>query len=158
MIFQQYVHCMHHQQRSKDSIEQVPNTDHPISISHAQFEWDAMPDTTDVFKMQEMNVELPKGALCFVVGKVGSGKSSLLQALIGEMNKTAGTVQMSGSVAYCTQIPWIQNSTIRENITVYDYVSLIFASLAQSLTRTVTTKLLTFVRFNQTWMCFPQLI
>ena len=52
-----------------------------------------------------------------VTGPVGSGKSSLLQGLIGEMRRTAGTVRFHGSVAYCPQSAWIQNATVRENIT-----------------------------------------
>lgn len=50
-------------------------------------------------------------------GPVGSGKSSLLQGMIGEMRRTAGTVRFKGTVAYCPQSAWIQNATVRDNIT-----------------------------------------
>ncbi|KAJ1465706.1 hypothetical protein T484DRAFT_1863832 [Baffinella frigidus] len=47
-----------------------------------------------------------------VCGKVGSGKSSLLAAILGEMKKEAGTVCLTGSVAYAAQQPWIVNATV----------------------------------------------
>jgi ABC-type multidrug transport system fused ATPase/permease subunit len=52
-----------------------------------------------------------------VIGSIGSGKSSLLAALAGEMRRTHGTLSFGGSRALCSQYPWIQNSTIKDNIT-----------------------------------------
>jgi ABC-type multidrug transport system fused ATPase/permease subunit len=62
----------------------------------------------NVFKMTNINLEIPKGKLVGIVGPVGTGKTSLLQGIVGEMRKTEGTVKFSGSVAYCPQIAWIQ--------------------------------------------------
>ncbi|KAI0040096.1 ABC transporter [Auriscalpium vulgare] len=70
----------------------------------------------DIFHMKDINMAVPKGKLVAIVGAVGAGKTSLLQGLVGEMRKTAGTVRFSGSVAYCSQNAWIQNATIRENV------------------------------------------
>uniref|UniRef100_A0A8C1UB62 Multidrug resistance-associated protein 1 n=1 Tax=Cyprinus carpio TaxID=7962 RepID=A0A8C1UB62_CYPCA len=56
------------------------------------------------------------GALVAVVGHVGSGKSSLLSALLGEMQKQEGYVSIKGSVAYVPQQAWIQNATLKDNI------------------------------------------
>ncbi|KAJ1310438.1 hypothetical protein OPQ81_007171 [Rhizoctonia solani] len=69
------------------------------------------------FKMTNINLEIPRGQLCAIVGPVGSGKSSLLQGLIGEMRKTGGDVRFGGSVGYCPQTAWIQSISIRDNIT-----------------------------------------
>uniref|UniRef100_A0A672ZW33 Multidrug resistance-associated protein 1 n=1 Tax=Sphaeramia orbicularis TaxID=375764 RepID=A0A672ZW33_9TELE len=63
-----------------------------------------------------LNVLIPEGALVAVVGHVGSGKSSLLSALLGEMDKLEGSVAVKGSVAYVPQQAWIQNSTLKDNI------------------------------------------
>ena len=52
-----------------------------------------------------------------IVGAVGTGKSSLLSALVGEMRHLDGAAVVSGSIAYCPQSGWIQNATLRENIT-----------------------------------------
>lgn len=53
------------------------------------------------------------------MGRVGSGKTSLLSAVIGEMTKTDGSVELRGSVAYAPQNPWIMSSSVRENITFF---------------------------------------
>ncbi|KAG8702705.1 hypothetical protein FRC09_004597 [Ceratobasidium sp. 395] len=69
-----------------------------------------------VFKLKDVNISLPRGQLCAIVGPVGSGKSSLLQGLIGEMRREKGSVTFGGSVGYCPQSAWIQSTTVRENI------------------------------------------
>ncbi|KAJ2890340.1 hypothetical protein IWW38_004188, partial [Coemansia aciculifera] len=51
-----------------------------------------------------------------IVGRVGSGKSSLLSALLGDMRKESGDVVVRGQVAYVPQQPWIMNATLRDNI------------------------------------------
>ncbi|KZV93776.1 ABC transporter [Exidia glandulosa HHB12029] len=70
----------------------------------------------EVFKLRDVNMSIPRGKLVAVVGSVGSGKSSLLQGIIGEMRLTSGSVTFGGTVAYCSQQAWVQNATIRENI------------------------------------------
>lgn len=68
--------------------------------------------------LNNVNLKLPRGKLIAVVGPIGSGKSSLLNALVGEMRCSKDTrVVFSGSVGYSPQQAWIQNATIRENIT-----------------------------------------
>ncbi|KAL2911711.1 hypothetical protein HK105_208812 [Polyrhizophydium stewartii] len=68
------------------------------------------------FALQDITLDIPRGSLVAVVGSVGSGKSSLLSALIGGMRKTAGDSALFGSVAYCAQEPWILTGTIEDNI------------------------------------------
>uniref|UniRef100_A0A672QTY4 Multidrug resistance-associated protein 1 n=1 Tax=Sinocyclocheilus grahami TaxID=75366 RepID=A0A672QTY4_SINGR len=68
------------------------------------------------FCLFRINVRIPEGALVAVVGHVGSGKSSLLSALLGEMQKQEGSVSIKGSVAYVPQQAWIQNTTLKDNI------------------------------------------
>uniref|UniRef100_A0A8C8WXI6 ATP binding cassette subfamily C member 3 n=1 Tax=Panthera leo TaxID=9689 RepID=A0A8C8WXI6_PANLE len=63
-----------------------------------------------------LDIQVPKGALVAVVGPVGCGKSSLVSALLGEMEKLEGTVCVKGSVAYVPQQAWIQNCTLQEDI------------------------------------------
>uniref|UniRef100_A0A8C8SZK8 Multidrug resistance-associated protein 1 n=1 Tax=Pelusios castaneus TaxID=367368 RepID=A0A8C8SZK8_9SAUR len=63
-----------------------------------------------------MNFTIPEGALIAIVGQVGCGKSSLLSALLGEMDKKEGYVAVKGTVAYVPQQAWIQNATLKDNI------------------------------------------
>uniref|UniRef100_A0A8C0VFR0 Multidrug resistance-associated protein 1 n=1 Tax=Cyanistes caeruleus TaxID=156563 RepID=A0A8C0VFR0_CYACU len=63
-----------------------------------------------------INFTVPEGSLVAVVGQVGCGKSSLLSALLGEMDKKEGYVAVKGSVAYVPQQAWVQNATLEDNI------------------------------------------
>ncbi|KAF0540793.1 ABC transporter [Gigaspora margarita] len=67
--------------------------------------------------LRKINISIPRGKLIAIVGPVGSGKSSLLSALIGEMKRIKGEVIFGGNVGYCPQTAWIQNATLRDNIT-----------------------------------------
>jgi ABC-type multidrug transport system fused ATPase/permease subunit len=67
------------------------------------------------YKLENINFTIPRGQLCAIVGAIGSGKSSLLQGLIGEMRRTSGNVAFGGSVSYCPQTAWIQVSGFTGN-------------------------------------------
>ncbi|KAK7032833.1 ABC protein [Favolaschia claudopus] len=68
------------------------------------------------FRVQNISMQIPRGTLAGVVGRVGSGKSSLLQGLIGEMRLLGGEFSFGGKVAYCAQTAWIQNASLRDNV------------------------------------------
>ncbi|KAG8415950.1 ATP-binding cassette transporter yor1 [Metarhizium acridum] len=69
------------------------------------------------FKLQGLNFQISRNELVAVIGTVGSGKSSLLAALAGDMRKTNGDVVYGASRAFCPQYAWIQNTTLQNNIT-----------------------------------------
>eukprot|EP00980_Cylindrotheca_fusiformis_P028088 scaffold22578_cov164-Cylindrotheca_fusiformis.AAC.14 len=76
--------------------------------------------------LQDINLEIETGSLVAVVGSVGSGKSSFLSAILGEMESMGGSKvyipredyekEVNGFVSYCTQSPWVVNNTLRGNI------------------------------------------
>uniref|UniRef100_A0A8C1QWV6 ABC-type glutathione-S-conjugate transporter n=1 Tax=Cyprinus carpio TaxID=7962 RepID=A0A8C1QWV6_CYPCA len=66
--------------------------------------------------LKRISVRVPCGSLVAVVGHVGSGKSSLLSAMLGETEKRSGAVSVKGSVAYVPQQAWIQNASLQDNI------------------------------------------
>lgn len=63
-----------------------------------------------------LSIDLPKGKLIGVIGPVGAGKSSLLQALLRELPLESGTISINGSISYASQEPWIFAASIRQNI------------------------------------------
>ncbi|KAJ9119462.1 hypothetical protein QFC24_005695 [Naganishia onofrii] len=69
-----------------------------------------------IFKLTDIDLEIPRGQLVAVVGAIGSGKSSLLSGIMQEMRRTEGKVVFGGTTALCSQVPWIINATVRENI------------------------------------------
>ncbi|XP_017115600.1 multidrug resistance-associated protein 1 isoform X6 [Drosophila elegans] len=83
---------------------------HPMSIENGEFSWG------DEITLRNINIEVHKNSLVALVGTVGSGKSSVVQAFLGEMEKLAGVVNTVGKLAYVPQQAWIQNATVRDNI------------------------------------------
>ena len=67
--------------------------------------------------LHDINLDIPQSSLSMVVGPIGSGKSMLLRALIGELPLTKGIIQIGArEVAYCSQDPWMVNASIYRNI------------------------------------------
>lgn len=66
--------------------------------------------------LHRINLRIKKGSLVGICGGVGSGKSSLLSALLGQMTLLEGKVAVSGGFAYVSQQAWILNDSLKENI------------------------------------------
>uniref|UniRef100_A0A2K5MLD7 ATP binding cassette subfamily C member 11 n=1 Tax=Cercocebus atys TaxID=9531 RepID=A0A2K5MLD7_CERAT len=71
-------------------------------------------------ELHKINLVVSKGMMLGVCGNTGSGKSSLLSAILGEMNLLEGSVGVQGSLAYVPQQAWIVSGSIRENILMGD--------------------------------------
>ncbi len=56
------------------------------------------------------------GQVVAVVGRIGAGKTSLIQALLGNMVKEHGSVHVGGRISYVPQNPWLQNLSVRDNV------------------------------------------
>uniref|UniRef100_A0AAZ3SXA1 ATP-binding cassette, sub-family C (CFTR/MRP), member 3 n=1 Tax=Oncorhynchus tshawytscha TaxID=74940 RepID=A0AAZ3SXA1_ONCTS len=87
-------------------------TDSSVTVVNGKFTW----AKRDPPALHNINLMVPQGSLLAVVGHVGCGKSSLVSALLGEMEKMEGDISIQGSVAYVPQQAWIQNATLRDNI------------------------------------------
>lgn len=103
-----------------------PSSPFSLTIQHATFEWES---TTPSFSemeekpkvarglIQDINLKIPSGSLVGICGAIGSGKSSLLSAIVGEMKHLSGDIILSSvNVGYCPQQAWMQNATLRDNI------------------------------------------
>uniref|UniRef100_A0A2K6UA00 ATP binding cassette subfamily C member 11 n=1 Tax=Saimiri boliviensis boliviensis TaxID=39432 RepID=A0A2K6UA00_SAIBB len=67
-------------------------------------------------ELHKINLVVSKGMILGVCGTTGSGKSSLLSAILGEMHLLEGSVGVQGSLAYVPQQAWIISGSVRENI------------------------------------------
>lgn len=67
--------------------------------------------------LQNINVKVPQGTVVVFTGPVGSGKTTLVRALLGEASCIQGSIRISSRrMAYCSQVPWLPNQTIRDII------------------------------------------
>jgi ABC-type multidrug transport system fused ATPase/permease subunit len=119
----------------------VANDDVAVEITNGSFRWAAAPpkkkdddkakkganaaaeppapvasEASRRATLSNINIKVRRGTLTAIVGEVGSGKSSLLHALLGEIPKESGTVRVTGRMAYMAQQPWIQNASVKNNI------------------------------------------
>ncbi|CAG2109404.1 unnamed protein product [Medioppia subpectinata] len=94
------------------SISHDMNNKDAIVVENASFSW----TKTDNQTLSDISMTVPKNKLIAIVGQVGAGKSSLLHALLGDMFKLKGNINLNGSIAYVPQQAWIQNATLRQNI------------------------------------------
>jgi ABC-type multidrug transport system fused ATPase/permease subunit len=144
-----------HVQESKVSVDRVeeylnePETDKQNQLKHTKYDENGDPfigfeDATfswstksqsenEAFMLLDMNLRFLPGRFNVIVGPTGSGKTSMLMALLGEMSLTQGRVYLPGaksrddlkpnpetglteSVAYCAQQAWLVNASIKDNI------------------------------------------
>lgn len=97
---------------NKEEIGLMPEGSAELSMHQASFAWPGM----DQNVLSDITLAFPPG-LTVVYGEVAAGKTALLQALLGELDITAGElVRPDQMVAYCAQTPWLQSMSIRDNI------------------------------------------
>ncbi|XP_037318940.2 ATP-binding cassette sub-family C member 3 isoform X2 [Pungitius pungitius] len=102
-----------HDELDPDSVDRKnTGTEFAVTVVNGKFTW----SKEDPPVLHNINVMVPQGSLLAVVGHVGCGKSSLISALLGEVEKLEGEVSIRGSVAYVPQQAWIQNASLRDNI------------------------------------------
>ncbi|KAJ8283939.1 hypothetical protein COCON_G00027890 [Conger conger] len=102
-----------HDELNPDSVDRKNiASDHAVTVLNGKFTW----AKSEPAALHNISLMVPQGSLLAVVGNVGCGKSSLVAALLGEMEKLEGDISIRGSVAYVPQQAWIQNATLRDNI------------------------------------------
>ncbi|XP_021701403.1 ATP-binding cassette sub-family C member Sur [Aedes aegypti] len=109
--------------KNDDGAEEPNNCAPVVIVRDGHFQWGCNNDRSEnsqnsgsVLVVNQLSI--PKGKLTVVVGRSGSGKSSLLAALLREINHLSGEVIWSqySTIAYVPQRPWLLNANVRENI------------------------------------------
>ncbi|KAG7570858.1 P-loop containing nucleoside triphosphate hydrolase [Arabidopsis thaliana x Arabidopsis arenosa] len=100
---------------SEDAVERTLGCDGStaVEVRDGNFCWD---DEDSEPALSDINFKVKKGELTAIVGTVGSGKSSLLASVLGEMHRISGQVRVCGSTGYVAQTSWIENGTVQDNI------------------------------------------
>ncbi|KAK2530524.1 Abcc2 [Columba guinea] len=94
------------------AIHHNPIAGSAVRFSDATFAWERDGNAA----IRNITLDIAPGSLVAVVGAVGSGKSSLVSAMLGEMENIKGHINIQGSLAYVPQQAWIQNATLKDNI------------------------------------------
>ncbi|XP_008943924.1 PREDICTED: canalicular multispecific organic anion transporter 1 [Merops nubicus] len=94
------------------AIHHDPIAGSAVRFSEATFAWEQDGSAA----IRDVTLDIAPESLVAVVGAVGSGKSSLVSAMLGEMEHIKGYVNIQGSLAYVPQQAWIQNATLKDNI------------------------------------------
>ncbi|UJR14426.1 hypothetical protein I4U23_001423 [Adineta vaga] len=107
---------LNHEELDDSAVDKTPlgSDGNAIKIENGSFRWSD--NLEDPLILMNINLRIQHGTLVALVGSVGAGKTSLLAALLGEMNKADGRVSVSGTIAYVPQTAWIMNTTLKENI------------------------------------------
>ncbi|XP_026089755.1 ATP-binding cassette sub-family C member 9-like isoform X6 [Carassius auratus] len=105
-----------YEQPMRRQLRPTETEDVAVEVNDGFFTWGSNLST-----LSDINIRIPTGQLTMIVGQVGCGKSSLLLAMLGEMQTISGKVYWSNknrySVAYAAQKSWLLNATVEENIT-----------------------------------------
>ncbi|KAL6558752.1 Canalicular multispecific organic anion transporter 2 [Orobanche minor] len=88
-------------------------SDTSVEVVNGNFSWDT---TSSNPTLTNINFRVSRGMRVAICGAVGSGKSSVISCILGEIPKISGVVRIFGRKAYVAQSPWIQSGTIEENI------------------------------------------
>ncbi|KAI0965812.1 putative ABC multidrug transporter [Xylaria arbuscula] len=86
----------------------------PVMIRNGKFGWEA-----DKFILHDINTQISKSSLTIIIGPVGSGKSTICKALLGEIPFSEGSVALSTRfphIGFCEQVAFLSNGTVRDNI------------------------------------------
>lgn len=117
----------------EDYIQSTQTDDCAIRLDRVTLSWLKMPGTgfgngdnidqtkmsktpATTFTLRDLSLIINPGEMLAVTGLTGSGKSSFLEGLAGNMNLIDGTIQMAGKAAFCSQHSWMQNASVRDNI------------------------------------------
>ncbi|KAJ3322997.1 hypothetical protein HDV06_002443 [Boothiomyces sp. JEL0866] len=83
----------------------------------SQVEDSELVENKDTFELGGVSLEIEQGSLIGVVGTAGSGKTTLFNGLVNELQPLEGEIYLNGKIAYATQQPWIMMDSIQSNIT-----------------------------------------
>jgi ABC-type multidrug transport system fused ATPase/permease subunit len=96
----------------KEQADVVPEGSADLALHNTSFAWPGVEQNV----LENITMSFPLG-LTVIYGEVAAGKTALLQALLGELDKREGEfIQPDQVMGYCAQTPWLQSMNIRENI------------------------------------------
>lgn len=100
-----------HDEKEDEKVPSIANAVELLDVSTKPFQENG----SQLFR--HLTLRFPANKLSVILGPVGCGKSTLLKTILGEIAITDGRVLVENeSLAYCGQIPWLENTSIKRNI------------------------------------------
>ncbi|KRT80296.1 ABC transporter ATP-binding protein, partial [Oryctes borbonicus] len=96
-----------------NNLSSPPANNIAITMKSATASWS--PDASE-HALNSMSLTVERGQTVGIIGPVGSGKSSFLHAILGELHMVSGDLIVNGTISYASQEPWVFASTVRQNI------------------------------------------
>ncbi len=100
-------------EKDQEVIEETFHHEGRITVTNLTGRWN---DQSKGPTLEDISFEAAPGQLTAIVGPVGSGKGSILQAVLGEMPISSGKVSVKGILSYASQEPWVFSGTLRQNV------------------------------------------
>lgn len=100
-------------ENGKSKTDNRPSGESSIVMKNFKAKWIA---ASNEYHLNDINLNIKPRTLVAVIGPVGSGKSSLIQAILRELPATSGSIDINGELSYASQEPWIFTGTVRQNI------------------------------------------
>lgn len=100
-------------------VQNINSDEKSIQFKNVTAIWEHSENPTQVNGIYDVTIKIGPG-LSAIVGAVGTGKSTLLNAILGELELDAGALVVNGSISYSAQDPWLFNGTVRNNIIFVD--------------------------------------
>lgn len=98
----------------KTSSIQSSDSASSLVLESVEAKWNS--DSATQLTLDKISIEVPKGRLLAIIGPVGAGKSSILQAILGELKLSKGCVKVGGKISYASQDAWVFAASVRQNI------------------------------------------
>ena len=119
---EQFLYLKEYNDKQIEKLPKESNT--AISISNVSFGLDRRDNIKEVILLKNIDLHINKGELVCIIGDVGSGKTNLLNAILNNLyvyygKDLIGNIKINGKIGYVSQVPWIVNDTLRNNILFY---------------------------------------
>ncbi|XP_011494146.1 PREDICTED: multidrug resistance-associated protein 4-like [Ceratosolen solmsi marchali] len=94
--------------------DEVRDELYSVKLKHVTAKWDL--HSSETTTLDNINVKIERGKMYIVIGMVGSGKTSLLSTILGELHLLQGAVRVKGGISYASQDAWVFGASVRQNI------------------------------------------
>jgi len=99
--------------KTQQDLDRIAKDSFALRMMNVHAKWQS---NDKIDSLRNINLTIPANSFVAIIGPVGSGKSSFLQAILQELPLTSGSIESRGKINYVSQQPWIFPSSVMQNI------------------------------------------